>query len=121
MTLVAGPFGPWASGGGLPWYQAYDAAKHDRHEKLKEVNFTNLIHAVCGLVAVLSAQFETYDFSPSAPSLSVSGIGGPPSGFETAIGGYFWVKFPEWPASGCYDFQWGSLSGDPAPFQQHSY
>lgn len=112
------PFAPWATGGVLPWYQAYNDAKHDRHEKFRQANFGHLLDAICGLVVILSAQFYTQDFSPAAPSLALSGMGGPPSGYESAIGGYFHVRFPtNLPAADRYDFDWQSMKQNPDPFQ----
>jgi hypothetical protein len=76
------------------------------------------LDAVCGLVAVLSSQFYTWDFSPQAPSLVLSGHGGPPQGSESAIGGYFHVKFPNNSSAGeQYDFDWETLKSDAGPFQ----
>jgi hypothetical protein len=118
VRSLVSPFHPWSSGADLPWYQAYNAAKHDRHAEFTKANFRNLIDAVCGLVAVLSSQFHTWDFSPQAPSLALSGYGGPPQGFESAIGGYFHIKFPtNWSAEEQYDFDWQQLKSDPSPFQ----
>ena len=93
-------------------------AKHDRHEKFAEASFSKLIDAVCGLVAILSAQFHTHDFSPGPGLLALEG-GGAPTGFDTAIGGYFWVKFPAWPTAEQYDFQWDPTN--PGTFQQHTF
>ncbi len=112
------PFALWVGGAALPWYQAYNEAKHDRHDKFRQANFANLLDAISGLVAILSAQFYTHDFSPSAPTLALSGLGGPPSGYESAIGGYFHVKFPAaWPTADRYNFNWQSLSQNADPFQ----
>lgn len=112
------PFAPWATGGVLPWYQAYNNAKHDRHDKFRQANFGNLLDAISGLVGILSAQFYTQDFSPAAPCLALSGLGGPPSGYESAIGGYFHVKFPtNWPTADRYDFDWQSPSQNADAFQ----
>jgi hypothetical protein len=115
------PFAPWSSGASLPWYDAYNAAKHDRHQQFAQANFRNLLDAACGLVALLSAQFYAWDFSPAAPGLALSGMGGPPHGFETAVGGYFYVRFPTWPAAGQYDFDWQTLHADPDAFQKYTY
>lgn len=104
-TQVRKPFEQWATGHPLPWWDAYNKAKHDRHEKFSMANLSNLIDAVCALVAILSSQFHTHDFSPGPALLALSGGGGP-TGYETAIGGYFWVKFPTWPAADHYDFEW---------------
>lgn len=114
---VRTPFAPWASSGALPWCQAYNDAKHDRHDKFCQANFGNLLDAICGLVVVLSAQFFIYDFSPAAPVRTLSGMGGPPLGYESAIGGYFHVKFPtNWPAADQYDFDWQALRQSADPF-----
>jgi len=97
------PFEQWATGNALPWWGAYTDAKHDRHEKFAKANFTSLIDAICALVAILSAQFHRHDFSPGVMGLDLGG--GQPVGYDTAIGGYFLVKFPPWPVAEQYDFQ----------------
>ena len=50
--------------------------------------------AVCGLVALLSAQFHLWSFSPSGAIRWAAAIGGPLAGFEVAIGRYFhtWIQ-----------------------------
>jgi hypothetical protein len=112
------PFAPWSTNARLDWYQAYNDAKHDRHDKFSRANFGNLLDAICGLIVILSAQFYTQDFSPAAPTLALSGMGGPPWGYESAIGGYFYVKFPNnWPSADRYDFDWQSLRQQTDPFQ----
>ena len=113
------PFAPWSVAGSLCWYQAYNAAKHDRHNKFHLANFNNLLDAACGLVALLSAQFITFDFQPHGLGI---GYGGPEDGFETAIGGYFHVKFPtDWATADRYDFDWQALESDPNPFQRLTF
>ncbi len=112
------PFAPWSAAAALTWYQAYNVAKHDRHDQFPQANFANLLDAICGLVTLLSSQFHTWDFSPSRPHLALEGIGGPPQGFEAAIGGYFHVRFPtNWSSTDQYDFDWQSIQSDPDPFQ----
>ena len=111
------PFSSWSTGAKLSWYEAYNAAKHDRHDQFPQANFNNLLDAICGLVALLSSQFHTWEFSPSPPRLALEGIGGPPQGFDSAIGEYFHVKFPTvWPAADQYDFDWPSMKSEPDPF-----
>lgn len=63
-TRMRKRFEKWATGGALPWWVAYNEAKHDRHEKFAKATISNLVDAVCALVAILSAQFHTHDFSP---------------------------------------------------------
>jgi hypothetical protein len=118
---VRTPFRSWSTDGTLAWYQAYNAAKHDRHLQFPQANFGNLLEAVCGLVAILSSQFHTWDFSPQPPFLALS-FGGPPQGFENGIGGYFQVKFPDnWTPEDQYNFDWDRLKDDPDPFQKVTF
>ena len=80
------PFEGWSTGHGLPWYQAYNAAKHDRQKAFQSATFDHLIDATCGLLVILSAQFETNDFSLGNSAL-ILGDGG--DGFEAGIGEFF--------------------------------
>ena len=114
------PFEAWTTQGTLlPWYQAYNEAKHDRHNNFPKSNFEALIGAVSGLIAILSAQFIRFDFEPAVFG---TGYGAPDEGFETAIGNYFHVKFPDnWPPSERYSFDWETLRTDPSPFQALSF
>jgi len=113
------PFSAWASGGSLPWYTAYNTTKHDRHTKFEEATFEHLLDACCGLLVILSAQFETNDFSPGDTLLAVGGKG---DGFESGVGSYFRVKFPnDWPNELKYEFDWQTLNLEADPFQAIDY
>lgn len=113
------PFEAWASDEALTWYNAYNSSKHNRHEAFTEANLANLLDAVSGLVIVLSAQFLTEDFSPGLRSIALEG---PNDGMESAIGGYFRVKFPtEIPADSRNDFDWQQLRTEVTPFQHFNY
>lgn len=108
----------------LPWYRAYNKSKHNRHEFFPSAAFEALTDAICGLVVVLSAQFHKEDYSPSAKSLSI-GEGysyDTDDGMESAIGGFFRVKFPRnWPEGERYDFRWDDLENLENPFDQFDY
>lgn len=68
---------------------------------------------------MLSAQFETNDFSPGDTLLALEGGG---DGMESGIGGYFRVRFPDdWPDELRYEFDWQTLKDDPDPFQTFDY
>lgn len=103
----------------LPWYQAYNNTKHNRHTKFEEATFEHLIDACCGLLVVLSAQFETKTFSPNAPTLVFGG--GNNSSWDDGIGRYFRVKFPDFPQNKRYNFNWQYLEQQPNPFDQIDY
>jgi hypothetical protein len=113
------PFAAWSTGNILPWYEAYNTTKHDRHSGFKEATFDHLLDSCCAVLVILSAQFETNDFSPGNTLLALSGPG---DGLESGIGGYFRVKFPEdWPVEQRYDFDWKQLKNEPDPFQTIDY
>jgi hypothetical protein len=113
------PFAAWRSGASLPWYKAYNETKHDRHLKFEEATFKHLIAASCGLLVLLSAQFETNDFSPGNTLLAVGGAG---DGMESGIGGFFRVRFPDnWPLELRYDFDWQTLCKESDPFDVIDY
>jgi hypothetical protein len=113
------PFAVWATGGTLPWYKAYNTTKHDRHVEFEEATFDHLIDACCGVLVILSAQFETNDFSPGNTLLALEG---PNDGMESGIGEYFRVKFPDdWPQDLRYEFDWQQLKDEPDPFQNIDY
>lgn len=118
-TNTWSPFFAWSTGKDLPWYDAYNTTKHDRHSQFEKATFKHLVDASCGLLVLLSAQFETNDFSPGPNLLSVDG---PRDGMESGIGDYFRVGFPmTWPQDLRYDFDWSKLESDPDPFQTFDY
>jgi len=115
------PFSAWSTGGSLPWYDAYNITKHDRHAGFKKANFEHLLDACCGVLVILSAQFETNDFSPGNTLIAVAG-GGHNDGMKSGIGGYFRVKFPDdWPPDLRYEFDWQKLKNEPDPFKTIDY
>ena len=117
--FLRSPFSSWSTGNTLPWYQAYNTAKHDRLAGFKQATFEHLLDAACGVLVILSAQFETNDFSPGDSLLA---LGGPSDGMESGIGGYFRVKFPDdWPEDLRYEFDWQTLKNEADPFQLIDY
>lgn len=116
---IRAPFAAWASDVPLPWYQAYNSTKHDRHMRFAEATFDHLLDACCGLLVLLSAQFETNDFSPGETLLAFEGRG---DGTKSGIGGYFRVRFPSnWPTELRYDFNWQKLENELDPFRTIDY
>jgi hypothetical protein len=106
------PFKEWDSG--------TDKSKHDRQAEFKEANLKNLLNAISGLLALLSSQFGTQDFSPVSTGLSVS----VDSYYSTspALGSFFHVDFPsDWPTNELYDFDWSSLKSNPNRFDKINY
>jgi len=116
---VIEPFKNWTAPKEPFWYSEHHAAKHSRHVNFEKANLLNLISAMAGMVALLSAQFHTEDFSPQASRLIINTIN---DGYEEAIGGYFQVKFPKnVPAADRYDFEWEKLAKTPDPIASYGY
>lgn len=113
------PFAGWTMRGKPDWYVDYNSAKHDRHTAFRKANFGNLVDAVAGLVALITSQSLNGAFANAATLIVMSG---PSDGFETAIGDYFRIKYPEnIPIADRYDFDWRILEGQSDPFDTSSY
>lgn len=118
------PFSSWSNGkrDSLSWYQVYNAAKHNRHKEFKKATFDHLIEAVCGLTALLSAQFHSHSFIPGPEYVTTDS---PMDGFDVCIGDYFSVKKPDWPTQDQYSFSsndWQTLlKATTDPFVNYPY
>lgn len=115
------PFSKWATEDkALPWYNLYHEVKHDIHSNFKHANIKNLVEATSGLVALLSAQFLSEDFSPGPGALLWEGDG-LSDGMESAIGNYFRVKYPVWDVEDRYDFNWEEVKNNSNIIHSHNY
>lgn len=114
------PFEKWQDFKSLAWWDAYNKSKHDRHTEFEKATFENLTDAICGLIAVLSSQFQNNDFSPQDWGLSMGGID---DGMESTIGGYFRVKYPtDWKSEEKYNFIFSELEkDDSSPIEKYNY
>jgi hypothetical protein len=121
------PFSHWAAGSNetLPWYDAYNKSKHNRHEHFARATLTALVDAFCGLGVLLTAQFHNEDYSPGGKSLGVSGacyFYEGDDGMEPSIGDFLRVKYPtDWPLDDRYEFSWPALRDMPDPFGDFDY
>ena len=121
QKIIRKPFLQWADNQRLPWYEAYNATKHSRHEAFEQATFEHMTDAVAGLAVLIAAQFYTYDFSPRDTLLSV-GHGDHNDGTDAIAGEYFRVKFPgNWLPDQRYNFDWQKLEALPDPFMNFSY
>lgn len=119
IEKIRKPFSSWKNGGSLSWYKAYNATKHDRHTQFDQASFENLIDSICGLAVLLSAQFWVEDFIPSASYLALRGS---PDGMDSAIGGFFRVKFPDdWTDNEKYDFTYQDISEPDFTIEKFDY
>lgn len=119
LENIRTPFSYWSIGAPLPWYEAYNATKHDRSTEFRKATFSHLLDAFCGVLVILSAQFKTNDFSPGDTYIASDN---PNDGMESGIGDYFRVKFPDdLPQELRYEFDWQKLKNEPDPFQTIDY
>ena len=103
------PFKPWKASRGLlkppgiilPWYDAYNASKHDRQGRFKEANFGHLVEAVAGLAVLLSSQFKK-DSAPVSLLLRV------------------WQP-EDWKDDEIYEFDWSGLHMRADAFAKFDY
>lgn len=114
------PFENWKVNKSLLWWDGYNKSKHDRHTEFEKATFENLTEAICGLIVILSAQFQDNDFSPQDWGLSMGGIN---DGMESSIGGYFRVKYPsDWSEEEKYDFKFSELEEvEPNPIDIYNF
>ena len=113
------PFANWSDNKSLEWWDGYNKSKHNRHSEFQKATFNNLTNAMCGLITVLSAQFEDIDFAPIEAGLS---IGGNNDGMESSIGGYFRIKYPtDWDENEKYNFNLDEIENDSNPFDKFMY
>ena len=120
------PFAPWsgATQDALPWYQAYNRAKHDRHACFDVATFDVLLDSMCGLAALLAAQFHTENYASKEKLRSLGSNSGydTDDGMSTGIGGFFRVGFPSsYPPNERYDFDWTELRKLPDPFAEFDH
>jgi len=107
------PFSNWKNDHSLSWYQAYNNAKHDRHQNFASATFENTIDAMCGLAVVISSQFYNCDYSPRVYMHQETHN----DGFKVCIGDYFEILFPNtWLPADLYDFVWSDIESDADPF-----
>lgn len=104
----------------LPWYQAYNASKHDRHVEFKKANLEALVMAVAGLLVLISSQFRDQDFGAGATGLTVGGYDFHP--MEASTGELFRIKYPEdWTDDELYDFNWADLKQQNERFEKINF
>ncbi len=116
-----GPVRGTAAYMGLPWYQAYNASKHDRQENFKKACLENLVTAVAGLLVLITSQFgsETFDAGPTLLSLSTGAEYHP---MKPATGHLFRIRYPDdWADEELYDFDWSTLSKESDRFGKIDY
>jgi hypothetical protein len=107
------PFSSWKSNVQLRWYKAYNDTKHNRHAVFSNATFEHALDAICGLAVILSAQFFREDFGHTPDVLGLESA----DEFDTAIGGYFRIRFPNnWEEEEKYSFVWENIKDEADPF-----
>jgi len=117
------PFKPWKAKKSLPWYDAYNKSKHDRHNNFSMATFKALIASMCGLTAVITAQFFNNEYHPGPIGLAIEYEGyDSDDGMISAVGEMFRVGLPDdWPEEERYDFDWSEIKKLDDPFDEFDY
>ena len=96
-----------------PWYQAYNASKHDRQDEFRKANFGTLVDAVAGLLVLISSQFA-FSAGSSAPGSWTTYYP-----IEASTGSLFRIRYPEdWADDELYDFDWSVLKTQTDRFEK---
>lgn len=120
MNKVFEPFASWKKSTSLSWYRAYNRSKHNRDKCFKEANLKNLMDAFCGLYIVLTAQFDSLDYSGAHVIVIVGGKDSYYEG-EFGLGDMLQTIYPIWSEDEKYDVDWGVLCEDPDRFRKFDY
>ena len=113
------PFEPWQNDEPLPWYQEYNAAKHDRHGSFKKATFGNVVQSYAALAIVLFAQFRDETFS--GPDLLALESTVDAEGFDYGPSPNILIKAADIPQDERYAFDWRALSDERDPFVEFAY
>ena len=112
------PFSPWASSPSLAWYQSYNTVKHNRASAFPSASLGNAVTAVAAVFAIVFAQFHILAFDPHHTVDMYSENNGALSHDSCLLH----IEPPtSWPLVQSYDFDWDSLAGVQAPFQQYPF
>lgn len=119
------PFAPWAgvTAGKLPWWESYNASKHDRNENFEKANLGCLMNAIAGLIVLYHAQYSDENYSSAA----ITPAYGLPR-YDTADGMQGSILYPfriakpessQYPF--LYGFRWDELRDLEQPFEVFDY
>ncbi len=112
------PFSEWGSSHRLPWYQDYNAVKHNRGSAFPKASLGNAVTAVAAVFVIIFSQFNFLAFDPHHIVNMLSDDNGVLSHDACLLH----IELPtSWKSEECYDFDWKVLAGDPSPFQQYQF
>ena len=123
QDIIFQPFCSWGPAQKIKspeWYQAYNAAKHDRHSQFASAaTLRNMLEAYCALSLLMWTQF--FDVSSPGPvTLSIRSTGGLP-GFTFGPINRTLIRLPDLAPSERYEFNWQSIKDLEDPFQNYPY
>jgi hypothetical protein len=111
------PFTQWTIGDKLFWYDAYNLCKHDKVKNLEKATMRNLLNSFAALFALLTAQFQSEDFSTG---ICLIGCENSYYKGEFGIGGYLIYKHNyQWSEEEKYDLDTNNLTDE--SFQKFDY
>lgn len=107
------PFANWATGGSLPWYQAYNDVKHNRSQQFHLASLKNLLDSICGLLCIIHSQI-----GDSVQRVFQSNVYFSALNDDKVTVRSFTITPYQFSDSEKYDFDWDNIKTDPNRFQR---
>lgn len=116
-----GDFKPYKSWSGkeyqpLPWYQAYNSVKHNRHKNFSDANLDNLMNAIAGLLCILHAQF-----GEDMAEVCFEQLTAIPNDQQKVETSTFVIQAPVFKDKEMYEFIWENIKSNPNPVAEYSF
>lgn len=100
----------------LPWYQAYNSVKHNRHKNFSCANLDNLMNAIAGLLCILHAQFG--EDMAEVCFEQITEIQKDQHKVETST---FVIQAPIFTDEEMYEFIWENIESNSNPLAEYSF
>ena len=102
----------------LPWYQAYNNVKHDRHKEFPKASLEN---ALCAIAAFYVILFSPFVFTTGIHSTGRDCFVNWEEGTISTAGHIFEVVPPRWTEEEVYNFDWNEIKNEPEPFARFPF
>lgn len=100
----------------LPWYQAYNSVKHNRHNNFSCANLDNLMNAIAGLLCILHAQF-----GEDMAEVCFEQLTAIPNDQQKVKTSTFVIQAPVFKDKEMYEFIWEDIESNPNPVAEYSF
>lgn len=113
------PLQEWATTHTLPWYQSYNAVKHDRSVNFREASLGNVMASITALFAILFSQFYIFALN-HYHNIGTYTVDDDGSIYDDSS--LFSIIMPSsWSSHEQYDFDWEAVKATPNPIDKFSF